>query len=201
MKRGILLAIPLVALMLAAPPPVEAQDFAKGLTAYESGDYTNALAEWKPLAYEGNADAQARVGFMYYKGQGVKRDHKAAVNFYKLSAVKGHAPGQAYLGFMYDFGRGVKKNPKLAVRWYRSAAEQGNAFGQLSLGKMYAKGESVLRDDILAYMWSDLAATQGAEAGAKNRDLLARKLTPDERAIAQRLARACLASNYKNCGG
>ena len=33
-------------------------DLQKGKTAYESGDYATAVREWKPLAEQGDADAQ-----------------------------------------------------------------------------------------------------------------------------------------------
>ena len=200
MKRGLLCITATIALMLATAWPVEAQDFDKGEAAYESGDYATALQEWKPLAYNGNANVQTRLGFMFYKGFGVPKDHVAAVNWYTLAAHQGYAPGQAKLGFMYDFGRGVKKNGGLAVQWYRRAADQGNAFAQLSLGKMYAVGRGVRRDDRLAYLWSYVAAEQGSEIGAKNRDSVGRKLTPDERNAVQRLVLKCLGRGYKKCG-
>ena len=42
--------------------PVAAQDFQKGLAAYQAGDYATALQEWTPLAEAGNADAQYNLG-------------------------------------------------------------------------------------------------------------------------------------------
>ena len=35
-----------------------AADYYKGVAAYDAGDYATALAEWKPLAEQGDADAQ-----------------------------------------------------------------------------------------------------------------------------------------------
>ena len=49
--------------------PVSAQDFGKGLAAYNAGDYATALKEWKPLAETGNEVAQYNLGFMYDYGQ------------------------------------------------------------------------------------------------------------------------------------
>ena len=39
-------------------------DFQKGYTAYTSGDYATALREWKPLAKQGDADAQHNLGVL-----------------------------------------------------------------------------------------------------------------------------------------
>ena len=62
-----------VALLLGSAGVSWSQDFQKGLAAYESGDYATALREWKPLAKQGNADAQYNLGLMYANGQGVPR--------------------------------------------------------------------------------------------------------------------------------
>ena len=35
-----------------------AADYDKGMNAYDSGDYKSALAEWLPLAKQGDAQAQ-----------------------------------------------------------------------------------------------------------------------------------------------
>jgi uncharacterized protein len=51
------------------------------------------------------------------------------------------------------------------------------------------RGEGVPRDLIQAHMWFALAAMQGDSDGRKNRDLLAKKMTPAHIANAQRLAR------------
>lgn len=36
---------------------VSAQDFSKGLEAYNAGDFNTALQKWRPLAEQGNAGA------------------------------------------------------------------------------------------------------------------------------------------------
>ena len=41
------------------------QDFQKGASAFERGDYATALREWRPLAEQGNASAQAMLGYLY----------------------------------------------------------------------------------------------------------------------------------------
>lgn len=50
-----------------------AQDWDKGLDAYDAGDYATALQEWRPLAEQGGADAQTMLGGMY---QLAKEFHK-----------------------------------------------------------------------------------------------------------------------------
>jgi TPR repeat protein len=57
---------------------------------------------------------------------------------------------------------------------------------------MYNKGQNVPQDYIQAHMWFNLAAAQGNETGRKNRDLVAKQMTPADISEAQRLAREWL---------
>lgn len=94
--------------------PFFAQSFEAGQSAYRSGDYAAALHEWKPLAEQGDADAQYNLGFMYDKGQGVPQDYAEAVRWYQASAEQGDAPAQNSLGFMYSNGQGVPQDYVMA---------------------------------------------------------------------------------------
>jgi uncharacterized protein len=80
-----------------------------------------------------------------------------------------------------------------AVRWYRKAAEQGLANAQFNLGLMYAKGQGVPQDYAEAPMWLNLAASRTSgdvqQKSAETRDLVARMMTAQQIAEAQRLAR------------
>ena len=79
-------------------------DFQKGLDAYNKRDYATALREWKPLAEQGNTDAQYNLGVMYGKGRGVPQDDKTALKWYRLAAEQGNAAAQHNLGCMYEKG-------------------------------------------------------------------------------------------------
>ncbi|MDC0012965.1 sel1 repeat family protein [Octadecabacter sp.] len=130
--------------------PVAAQDFQKGLDAYDAGDYSTALQEWPPLAEAGFADAQYNLGGMYENGQGVPQDYAEAVRWYRLAADQGYAIAQTSLGYMYENGSGVPQDYAEAVRLFRLAADQGYAIAQASLGHMYENGKGVLQDNVMA---------------------------------------------------
>ena len=83
----------------------------------------------------------------------------------------------------------VPKDDQLAVNWYRKAAEQGNASAQFNLGVRYANGRGVPKDDELAYFWWLLSSARGNETGIRNRDIIEKSLTPQQRASAQLAAR------------
>ncbi len=67
--------------------------FDEGVAAYDRGDYATAIREWRPLAEQGNADAQFFLGFMYYKGRGVPQDYAQAHMWYNLAASR-FSPGE-----------------------------------------------------------------------------------------------------------
>ncbi len=110
------------------------------------------------------------------------------------TAEQGDAISQYLLALYYELGMSVPPNDKEAFRWYRAAAEQGFSPAQRWLGFMYAEGRGVPQDYIQAQMWYSLAAASGGkvedrELAAKNRDEIAAKMTSEQIAEAQRLAR------------
>ena len=139
-------------------------------------------------AEQGDVVAQYNLGQMYLYGQGTTQNFKQAIYWYTKAAKQGLADYQYNLGVMYNTGQGVTKNSKQAVYWYKKSAEQGDADAQYNLGVMYYNGHGVLKNDKKAYIWLSLAAAQGHKDAAKNRDITAKKLTPQQLAEAQELA-------------
>jgi uncharacterized protein len=123
--------------------------------------------KWRPLAEQGNADAQYKLGEAYDDGLGVRHNAKEAVLWYRRAAELGHAKAQNRLGFAYEKGRGISMNDAEAVKWYRKAAEQGDAIAQSNLGYMYANGRGTTKSDQEAVKWYRKAAEQG-NASAQN---------------------------------
>lgn len=99
------------------------------------------------------------------------------------------AEAQYKLGGMYDNGSGVPRDAVEAVKWYRMAAEQGYCPAQSMLGSMYTLGRGVPKDDILAYSWFNLASSQGLAVAEAQRDSLAKSMTPEQIAEAQKISR------------
>ncbi len=65
-----------------------------------------------------------------------------------------------------------------ALRIFRQFDAQGNVKAQASLGSIFQIGEGVPQDFVLAHLWYNLAAARGEKLGRKNRDLLAKLMTP-----------------------
>ena len=142
--------------------------FEDGKAAYQSGDYETALRLWRPLADQGNAEAQAGLGWMYFHGQGVAQDYAQAVFWYREAADQGHVAAQANLGLMHEHGQGVAQDYAQAAAWYRKAADQGNADAQYDLGVAYEHGQGVPKDDAQAAAWLRKAADQGDAFAQEN---------------------------------
>jgi TPR repeat protein len=177
-----------IALMAALTVPSWA-GFEDGLAAHERGDYALALEQWKPLAEQGDARAQYRLGAMYARGEGVPRDDGAAAQWFLRAAGQGHTEANYVLSFAYAKGLGVPRDDARAAYSLRRAAELGHAEAQYRLGVMYANGKGVPRDYVLAHVWFDLAAAQGVETAARKRRFAAERMMPSEIAKARRLAR------------
>ena len=112
------------------------------------------------------------------------------INTLMERAQKGNAEAQFNLGYMYRAGQGVPQDYAQATKWARLAADQGYASAQYILGLVYLFGqEGVPQDYVQAHMWLNLAAAQGNADGEKNRDLLAKRMTPQQIERAQELAR------------
>ena len=163
-------------------------DLAKGLAAYNVGDYETSLTECQPIAEEGEAMAQFCVGRLYANGFGVAMNDELALYWFGLSAEQGYSEAQYNLGLMHSNGWGVEMNDLEAAKWYRLAAELGFVEAQKSFAKLYHKGRGVEQDLIEAYMWYDIAARLGDFGSSAKRDEVADKLSPEEVATAQEMA-------------
>ena len=181
------LKLPILLLtLLSFATPALAGPFEDGKAAFERGEEAAAFAIWKPLADDGDINAQFWLGQMYDLGRGVGKDYAQAALWYRRAAEQGSPVAQHNLARMYELAEGVKVSEYslvAAASWYRRAALQGYKPAQGNLGILYANGRGVKRDYVEAYMWLILA---GADT---NRDALARKLTPQDIETAERRAR------------
>ena len=108
-------------------------------------------------------------------------------------------------GRTYDDGEAAVDDDREAMQWFRIVAEQGDARAQVNLGAMYDNGLGVIEDDVLAYMWFNIASANGRVSIAgvgpeESRANLEREMTSAQIRRATELARACMASDYENCG-
>ncbi len=153
-------------------------------------DYTEALKWYRKAAEQGMALAQCNLGVCYHNGDGAAKDYTESAKWYRKAAEQGYAEAQLKLGFCHERGEGVAKDAAEAVKWYRKAAEQGDAGAQYCIGFLYYIGDGVAKDYVQAYKWLNVSAGQGiGEASALRDNLENSKMTPEQIAEGQRLAR------------
>lgn len=137
------------------------------------------LDELRVMAAQGNAEAQAGLGELYFSGgQGVTADPRQAVGWLRAAAQQGQPRAEFLLGLCYANGRGLEKSAAEAARWFRLAALQGDGFAQINLGFLYGAGEGVARDEVEALGWLNVAATSDAPDAARIRDDAERHADP-----------------------
>ncbi len=98
-----------------------------GVAAHDRGDYANALRFIRPLADQGGAAAQFKLGSMYAEGEGVPRDDVEAMKWIRLAARQGNSEAQNALGIRYaESGGVVPQDYFRAYMWFDLSAMQGN---------------------------------------------------------------------------
>jgi TPR repeat protein len=190
-----------VAIWVALTPANAATDpLAEGAKSYQRADYKGALAQWQPLAVQGNPVAQNNLGVMYLDGKGVPQNMSEAVRYLSLAAAAGSSLGQNNLGGLYREGKGVPRDYVLAARWFTAAAGQGNAAAMYNLGLMYQLGQGMKAEPFHAYMWYALAAEQNSVPNAAaHREALWGRMTAAAQKQARELVAACKGKAYKGC--
>ena len=182
------------------PMLASAQDLETALEAFDAGDHEKALQELRPLAEQGNAEAQSRLGLMYLYSFALDRDVTEALRWSRKAADQGDAIGKGSLGLLYYHGyAGLEQDYAEALRWFLKAAEGGHVTSQVSLGNMHRDGIGVAQDYVTAHMWYNIATAAGSVGARENRDEIASRMTADAIAEAQRRARVCMESGYQNC--
>ena len=145
--------------------PVQAQTLQDAIVAMQRKDYPTAVRLLEPLARAGNAQAQARLGLLYYHGHGVRESDTEALRWFERAARQGLPEAQFQLANLYAYG--LAEVPadtdatRIAAQWYFEAARQGHAEAQYSLGILFLTGSGVTQSPDEAAKWIGRAAAQG----------------------------------------
>ncbi len=131
---------------------------------------TSKLLIMPTISPTARAQAQLRLGEIYYCGKGVQKDYEQARSFFELAANQNEDPivraaAQRRLGEIYYFGRGVQEDYKRAREFFELAANQNeNAITQAEahrfLGEIYYLAKGVQKDYERARELFELAANQ-----------------------------------------
>jgi TPR repeat protein len=115
-------------LLLCLALPVAADTLDDAAAALDAGEHSRALLLLRPLARDGNMDAQYLFGSLYSTGgNGVAQDGDEAVKWLARAAEQGHLQAANALGMMYVSGLGVKMNEAEAQKWFALAGKIAEA--------------------------------------------------------------------------
>jgi hypothetical protein len=154
-RSAALLALPLLALSsFAAPARADVKD---GVDAWQGGNYQTAVAEWRPLAIAGDADAQFNLGQAYKLGRGVPADLAQAEAWYRRAANQGHLQAEDNLGLVLF----TANRREEAMPFILKSAARGEPRAQYVLGTAYFNGDLAERDWPRAYALTKRASDAG----------------------------------------
>lgn len=149
-------ALPLVAASMLAAAPAHA-DVKDGVDAWQAGDYAAAVAEWRPLALAGDADAQFNLGQAYKLGRGVPADLVQAEAWYRRAAKQGHLQAEDNLGLvLFTANRRQEAMPFIVA-----SAARGEPRAQYVLGTAHFNGDLAAQDWPRAYALTKRASDAG----------------------------------------
>lgn len=123
-----------------------------GLRWYQQGQYDIARKMWKPLAENGDCDAEYALGLLYFNGLSVRKNRNTALEWWSRAAEQAQPQALNSLGVVYSYlrvpyttldckkGCGEAKNLQEAYKWFGLAVEYGPPreikFAQKSLDRI-----------------------------------------------------------------
>ncbi|MGV3729257.1 MAG: SPOR domain-containing protein [Sphingopyxis sp.] len=150
-----MLGLPLLVLSSFAAPA--RADVKAGVDAWQAGNYPAAVAEWRPLAIAGDADAQFNLGQAYKLGRGVPADLGQAEAWYRRAAKQGHLQAEDNLGLvLFTANRRDEAMPFIV-----KSAARGEPRAQYVLGTAHFNGDLAERDWARAYALTKRASDAG----------------------------------------
>jgi TPR repeat protein len=126
------------------------------------------LKELQAAAAKGNPKAEAALGEMLLRGEGIPRDEPRAVAMLEKSARAGNADAAFRIGMLLSRGEsGVAQDLTRSRAYFRAAAAGGVAEAIFNIGAAYASARGVKRDYAEALGWLIVARQRGADPSAE----------------------------------
>lgn len=110
-------------LLLTLATPASSSRLDDAVTAMRSGDFAEAFCIMRPLAEEGDPDAQYNIGWMYHNGYGLRVNDNLALQWWERAASQGNTDASFAIGMLFSLGDGdFSKDIPRAVDAYIDAA-------------------------------------------------------------------------------
>lgn len=119
---------------------------------------------------QNNFPAKVVVGYYYETGNGVHKNLKTAVKWYKEAISQPHDDiGRAYnnLANCYEYGKGIEKDLKKAFEYYSLATQYKDANSYCNLAECYEYGKGTDIDFDKAIIWYKTCINNGTPQGKR----------------------------------
>ena len=90
---------------------IRGSNLTEGIICFRNQHYREAFIHLKPLADRNQPDAQYAIGYMYYYGQGVTEDRRAACIWINRAAAQGQPDAIKAIKIIKNKPRIISKDP------------------------------------------------------------------------------------------
>ena len=110
-------------------------------SSYDSSNTVSEkeLERLQQSAYNGNAEAQKRLGDLYFNGTVLPQDYEKAFTLYMQSAEQNNNDAQYQVGLMYYNGEGVSIDYHKSYLYYALSKLNGNSMAYLEMQQIKKK--------------------------------------------------------------
>jgi len=176
----------LLALLVMFKPAV-AEQLEDAVEAMRTGNFAEAYCIMRPIAEDGDADAQYNIGWMYVNGYGLRINDSLALEWWKKASRQGHIDASFSIAMLYSLGEGeVPRDTSAAIDFYLLAADAGHE-DAASILKFKIVTDDRFIDGRLHSIIRDREALFGVERYVKANKLNARSGPSTESKIIARL--------------
>ena len=155
-------------------------------------DFARAAELFRRAADAGIPEAQYALATLYKEGRGVPQDTGAAARLLRLASRAGNLDAQVEFAIALFNGAGVPQDEAGAAALLRKAANRGSPIAQNRLARILAAGRGVAANAVEAAQWHMIAKAGGLSDSWL--DEFMAKLSPEERAAAEKAAKPWLAA-------
>ena len=146
---------------------IEANDPAvlsiKGNECYNEGNYDEALKYLIKAAELGDAEAQFRLGVVYYEGDVVEKDQEKGGYHWEKAAIGGHP----YARFNLGYDEAKNGNTERAVKHFIIAANLGHEASMKALLMFYKDGDNITKEEYGATLRTHQAAIDATKSSQR----------------------------------
>jgi len=142
---------------------------------YQDGDKVSAFNAFLELAIDGDADAQAMVGFMLENAEGCEANLEEAVEWYKKAADQGQSIAHFNLGQILHSGNAGTVDESTAFNHFMKAAHAGNLHAMFKVAQMLEYGVGTPKSLERAATWYETAAKYGHTEARVLKEIIKRR--------------------------